>query len=166
MSMRLAKQGRLIDRSKQIEFTFNGKRMQGYAGDSLASALLANDQMMMGRSFKYHRPRGVVASGSEEPNALMQLGTGDRYEPNQRATTTELFSGLSAQANHQPPHQSDDREKTEPGLLADGYWPWPWPRQAGSAPDEADVQAAPDQPGRQPYAQTGQAAFLRTLRKR
>ncbi|MEP2717701.1 sarcosine oxidase subunit alpha family protein [Pseudophaeobacter sp.] len=108
MSTRLAKQGRLIDRSKQIEFTFNGKRMLGYAGDSLASALLANDQMMMGRSFKYHRPRGVVASGSEEPNALMQLGKGDRYEPNQRATTTELFSGLSAQSqNHWPSLEFD-----------------------------------------------------------
>ncbi len=103
MSTRLAKQGRLIDRNKQIEFTFNGKRMTGYAGDTLASALLANDQMMVGRSFKYHRPRGLVAAGSEEPNALMQLGSGDRYEPNQRATTTELFSGLSAKSqNHWP----------------------------------------------------------------
>ena len=103
MSTRIASQGRLIDRSKTIEFTFNGKRMTGHAGDTLASALLANDQMMMGRSFKYHRPRGVVASGSEEPNALMGLGTGDRFEPNQRATTTELFSGLSAQSqNHWP----------------------------------------------------------------
>ncbi len=108
MSTRLAKQGRLIDRSKQIDFTFNGKRMQGYAGDSLASALLANDQMMMGRSFKYHRPRGVVAAGSEEPNALMQLGSGDRYEPNQRATTTELFSGLTAKSqNHWPSLEFD-----------------------------------------------------------
>ncbi|MFW8636835.1 sarcosine oxidase subunit alpha family protein [Cribrihabitans pelagius] len=103
MSTRLAKHGRLIDRSKQIDFSFNGKRMKGFAGDTLASALLANGQVMMGRSFKYHRPRGVVASGPEEPNALMQLGTGDRYEPNQRATTTELFSGLSAQSqNHWP----------------------------------------------------------------
>jgi sarcosine oxidase subunit alpha len=108
MSTRLAKQGRLIDRSKQIEFTFNGKRMTGFAGDSLASALLANDQMMMGRSFKYHRPRGVVASGAEEPNALMQLGTADRYEPNQRATTTELFSGLTAASqNHWPSLEFD-----------------------------------------------------------
>ncbi|MBO9441210.1 sarcosine oxidase subunit alpha family protein [Phaeobacter italicus] len=103
MSTRLAKNGRLIDRSKQIEFTFNGKRMKGYAGDTLASALLANDQMMVGRSFKYHRPRGLVAAGPEEPNALVGLGTGDRFEPNQRATTTELFSGLSAQSqNHWP----------------------------------------------------------------
>ena len=81
MSTRLAKQGRLIDRSKPVEFTFNGTRMSGFEGDTLASALLANDQMMMGRSFKYHRPRGVVASGAEEPNALVGLGNGDRFEP-------------------------------------------------------------------------------------
>ncbi|MGR3759707.1 sarcosine oxidase subunit alpha family protein [Roseobacteraceae bacterium NS-SX3] len=103
MSTRLAKHGRLIDRSKQIDFTFNGKRMKGCVGDTLASALLANDQVMVGRSFKYHRPRGLVASGPEEPNALMGLGSGDRFEPNQRATTTELFPGLSAQSqNHWP----------------------------------------------------------------
>jgi len=108
MSTRLAKQGRLIDRSKPVEFTFNGTRMSGYEGDTLASALLANDQMMMGRSFKYHRPRGVVASGAEEPNALVGLGNGDRFEPNQRATTTELFGGLSAQSqNHWPSLEFD-----------------------------------------------------------
>ncbi|WP_171173405.1 sarcosine oxidase subunit alpha family protein [Ruegeria sp. HKCCD8929] len=103
MSTRLANQGRLIDRSKQVTFTFNGTTMRGYEGDTLASALLANDQMMMGRSFKYHRPRGVVASGAEEPNALVGLGQGSRFEPNQRATTTELFDGLSAiSQNHWP----------------------------------------------------------------
>ncbi|WP_377186772.1 sarcosine oxidase subunit alpha family protein [Ruegeria meonggei] len=103
MSTRLAKQGRLIDRSKQVTFSFNGTSMQGYEGDTLASALLANDQMMMGRSFKYHRPRGVVASGAEEPNALVGLGQGNRFEPNQRATTTELFNGLtSISQNHWP----------------------------------------------------------------
>ncbi len=103
MSTRLAKHGRLIDRSKKVNFTFNGTSMQGYEGDTLASALLANDQMMMGRSFKYHRPRGVVASGAEEPNALVGLGEGNRFEPNQRATTTELFNGLtSASQNHWP----------------------------------------------------------------
>ncbi len=103
MSTRLANQGRLIDRSKQVTFTFNGTSMQGYEGDTLASALLANDQMMMGRSFKYHRPRGVVASGAEEPNALVGLGQGNRFEPNQRATTTELFNGLtSTSQNHWP----------------------------------------------------------------
>lgn len=103
MSTRLAKQGRLIDRSKQVTFTFNGTTMRGFEGDTLASALLANDQIMMGRSFKYHRPRGVVASGAEEPNALVGLGEGKRFEPNQRATTTELFDGLKAASqNHWP----------------------------------------------------------------
>jgi sarcosine oxidase subunit alpha len=103
MSMRLAQGGRRIERSQQIEFSFNGKRMTGFAGDTLAAALLANDQMLMGRSFKYHRPRGVVASGAEEPNALVGLGRGARFEPNQRATTTELFPGLDATSqNHWP----------------------------------------------------------------
>ena len=96
MSTRLSTGGRLIDRGKPLSFTFNGKQMKGFAGDSLAAALLANDQLVMGRSFKYHRPRGVVASGAEEPNALVGLGEGARFEPNQRATTTELFEGLTA----------------------------------------------------------------------
>ncbi len=103
MSTRLAKGGRLIDRSAVRKFSFNGTRMRGYQGDSLAAALLANDQMLMGRSFKYHRPRGVVASGPEEPNALVNLGSGARLEPNQRATVTELFDGLVATSqNHWP----------------------------------------------------------------
>ena len=108
MSTRLASGGRLIDRSKQVQFTFNGKQMRGHAGDTLASALLANDQMMVGRSFKYHRPRGIVASGAEEPNALINMGEGARFEPNQRATTTELFNGLVAQSqNHWPSLEFD-----------------------------------------------------------
>jgi sarcosine oxidase subunit alpha len=103
MSARIASQGRLIDRTQQIGFTFNGRQMRGYLGDTLASALLANDQVMIGRSFKYHRPRGLVASGAEEPNALVGLGTGPRFEPNQRATLTELFAGLQARSqNHWP----------------------------------------------------------------
>ncbi|CUH63709.1 Aminomethyltransferase [Thalassovita gelatinovora] len=103
MSTRLATKGRLLNTGKQIRFSFNGKQMTGFEGDTLASALLANGQMMMGRSFKYHRPRGPVASGAEEPNALVGLGTGARFEPNQRATTTELFDGLSATSqNHWP----------------------------------------------------------------
>jgi sarcosine oxidase, subunit alpha len=103
MSIRIPDHGRLIDRTDERIFTFNGKTLRGYAGDTLASALLANDQMLMGRSFKYHRPRGVIASGAEEPNALMNLGTGNRFEPNQRATTTELFDGLvAASQNHWP----------------------------------------------------------------
>ena len=68
MSTRLSKGGRLIDRGAQAEFTFDGRRMTGFKGDTLAAALLANDQMLVGRSLKYHRPRGILASGVEEPN--------------------------------------------------------------------------------------------------
>lgn len=108
MSTRLAKGGRLIDRTKPLNFTFNGRRMQGYQGDTLASALLGQDQMLLGRSFKYHRPRGLVASGAEEPNALVGLGAGSRFEPNQRVTTTELFDGASAASqNHWPSLEFD-----------------------------------------------------------
>ncbi len=108
MSTRLSIGGRLIDTSKQVEFTFNGKRMTGFAGDTLASALLANDQMLIGRSFKYHRPRGVVASGAEEPNGLVNMGEGAFFEPNQRVTTTEVFNGLTATSqNHWPSLEFD-----------------------------------------------------------
>jgi len=108
MSTRLANSGRLIDRSKPVEFKFNGKRFKGYEGDTLASALFANDQMMVGRSFKYHRPRGVVASGAEEPNALFNMGEGGRFEPNQRATTQEVFDGLTIRSqNHWPSLEFD-----------------------------------------------------------
>ncbi|NBT33237.1 MAG: FAD-dependent oxidoreductase, partial [Rhodobacteraceae bacterium] len=108
MSTRLARGGRLIDTTKPVEFQFNSKRLRGYQGDTLASALLANDQMMVGRSFKYHRPRGVVASGAEEPNGLVNLGQGGKFEPNQRVTTTELFEGLYATSqNHWPTLEFD-----------------------------------------------------------
>lgn len=108
MSTRLSSGGRLTDRSTPVQFTFNGRSFSGYAGDTLASALLAGDQMMMGRSFKYHRPRGVVSSGAEEPNALVNLGQGDTHEPNARATTTEIFQGLKASSqNHWPSLEYD-----------------------------------------------------------
>ena len=108
MSVRLANQGRLIDRMRPLRFSFNGQKMQGYHGDTLAASLLANDQMLMGRSFKYHRPRGVVASGAEEPNALMNLGSEGHFEPNARATTTETFEGLLATSqNHFPSLEFD-----------------------------------------------------------
>ena len=103
MSKRLAEGGLLIDRNKPIKFEFNGKKLSGFDGDTLASALLSNDQVLVGRSFKYHRPRGIVSSGSEEPNALINLGEKEKFEPNQRATTTELFDGLKATSqNHWP----------------------------------------------------------------
>ena len=108
MSTRLNKGGRLIDRTKALGFSFNGKPMRGFAGDTLAAALLANDQMLVGRSFKYHRPRGIVASGAEEPNALVNMGAAGQFEPNQRATTTEVFDGLQAASqNHWPSLEYD-----------------------------------------------------------
>ena len=88
--------GGLIDRLQPIEFRFDGKSFEGYVGDTLASALLANGVRLVGRSFKYHRPRGIFTSGSEEPNALVELREGARREPDTRATVTELFEGLSA----------------------------------------------------------------------
>ncbi|RJE80527.1 sarcosine oxidase subunit alpha family protein [Paracoccus sp. JM45] len=91
---RLPAGGRLIDRALQVPFRFDGRHLRGLTGDTLASALLANGQMLMGRSFKYHRPRGPLASGAEEPNALFGLGQGGRFEPNQRATTTALTNGM------------------------------------------------------------------------
>ena len=96
MSTRLSAGGRLIDRSQSLQFTFDGKRMTGFKGDTLASALLGNNQVLVGRSFKYHRPRGIVAAGPEEPNALVGLGKDARFEPNQRVTTTELYQDLSS----------------------------------------------------------------------
>ncbi len=108
MSTRLAGHGRLINKNKAVDFTFNGKNLRGFAGDTLASALLANDQLLVGRSFKYHRPRGVVAAGAEEPNGLVNLGKGATFEPNQRATMTEVFDGLTATSqNHWPSLEFD-----------------------------------------------------------
>ncbi|MEM8786798.1 MAG: sarcosine oxidase subunit alpha family protein [Pseudomonadota bacterium] len=108
MSRRVAGQGRLLDRDRPLAFSFNGQKLSGFAGDTLASALLANGRTLMGRSFKYHRPRGVVAAGVEEPNALMTLGRGNRMEPNQRATCAELFDGLEARSqNHWPSLERD-----------------------------------------------------------
>jgi len=94
-SQRLAEGGR-IDRDQRLAFTFNGRYYIGHHGDTLASALLANGVILVGRSFKYHRPRGILSAGAEEPNALIQLGSGARTEPNLRATQVELYDGLEA----------------------------------------------------------------------
>ena len=88
--------GGLIDRSRPLRGTFDGGALNGYAGDTLASALLANGTKLVGRSFKYHRPRGIFTAGSEEPNALVELRGGARREPNTKATTVELYDGLEA----------------------------------------------------------------------
>ena len=92
--------GGQIDRSQTLKFKFDGKNFEGHPGDTLASALLANGVRLMGRSFKYHRPRGALTAGSEEPNAIVELREGARQEPNTRATTAELFEGLTAKSQN------------------------------------------------------------------
>ena len=93
--------GGQIERKTPLNFSFNGKGLSGFAGDTLASALLANGTHLVGRSFKYHRPRGILSAGIEEPNALMTIGNGADADPNTRATVTELYDGLIAKSqNH------------------------------------------------------------------
>ena len=98
MSLNRLKTGGRIDRGAPLTFHFNGTRFKGYAGDTLASALIANGVSVVGRSFKLHRPRGIVGSGAEEPNAILQIGTGRATLPNQRATQVELYDGLEARS--------------------------------------------------------------------
>jgi sarcosine oxidase subunit alpha len=96
--------GGRVDRTRPISFRFDGKSHAGCAGDTLASALLANGVHLVGRSFKYHRPRGIVAAGSEEPNALVGVDRGPgRYAPNLRATQVELHDGLVAESQNRYP---------------------------------------------------------------
>ncbi len=131
---RLARGG-LIDRARPFAFTFDGRPYQGFAGDTLASALLASDVRLVGRSFKYHRPRGVVGCGTEEPNALVELRSGARREPNARATTVELFDGLDAKSQNAWPSLAFDAMAVN-GLLspffgaAFYYKTFMWPKAA------------------------------------
>src|ERR1700731_3944160 len=108
MSPRTASGGR-IDRSLRLRFTFDDRSYEGFAGDPLASALLANGQHLVGRSFKYHRPRGILAAGSEEPNALVTISRdAARYTPNLRATQVELYDGLIAASQNRWPSLRHD----------------------------------------------------------
>ena len=125
--------GGLIDRQSVLRFTFNGRPMSGFRGDTLASALLANGQKLAGRSFKYHRPRGIYSAGSEEPNALVQLRSGAHAEPNTRATVAELFDGLEARSqNHRLSLEFDLMAVTDflsPFLSAGFYYKtFMWPK--------------------------------------
>jgi methylglutamate dehydrogenase subunit C len=106
-SSRLASGG-LIDRSKPLNFNFDGRPLHGFTGDTLASALMANGVRLVGRSFKYHRPRGIFSAGSEEPNALVELRAAGRREPNTKATTVELFDRLEAASQNRWPSLSFD----------------------------------------------------------
>lgn len=123
---RLAKGGR-IDRSQPLSFTFNGQTYQGYAGDSLAAALLANGVDIVGRSFKYSRPRGIVAAGAEEPNAVLQIGSTEAAQiPNVRATQQALYSGLVANSTNGWPSVNTDLMgilgKVGGGMMPPGFY--------------------------------------------
>ena len=100
MKFRIPAGGR-VDRNERLPFTFDGRSYQGYRGDTLASALLANGVHLVGRSFKYHRPRGIFSAGAEEPNALVSVARDTaRITPNMRATQVELYRGLSAHSQN------------------------------------------------------------------
>lgn len=105
--MRLNSKG-LINRDKAVSFTFDGASYSGFEGDTVASALLANDVRLMARSFKYHRPRGVLTAGSEEPNALVTIGKGAAQDPNVRATVQEIYAGLDVRSQNNWPSLSID----------------------------------------------------------
>lgn len=109
--------GARIIREQPVEFTFDGRKLAGYRGDTLASALLANGVTLVGRSFKYHRPRGIFSAGPEEPNALVTLGTAGRREPNLPATTLELADGMVAESQNRWPSLAFDMQSVN-GLLA------------------------------------------------
>jgi len=128
---RLSKGG-LIDRASPLAFTFDGRAYSGFAGDTLASALVANDVKLVGRSFKYHRPRGILTAGGEEPNALVTLRAGARTEPNTRATVIPLFDGLTATSQNRWPSLGFDvlavNQLLAPILVAGFYYKtFMWP---------------------------------------
>ncbi len=137
----------LIDRTRPLNFSFNGKIMQGFQGDTLASALLANGQRLVGRSFKYHRPRGIFTAGSEEPNALVQLRRGAAQEPNTRATMAELYDGLHATSqNHRGSLNFDVlalNDLISPFLSAGFYYKtFMWPKAFWEKLYEPTIRAA------------------------
>ncbi|OED38905.1 sarcosine oxidase subunit alpha [Chromatiales bacterium (ex Bugula neritina AB1)] len=108
MSAKRLSTGGRIDRDTRVDFTWDGKARNGFAGDTLASAMLASGEQIMGRSFKYHRPRGVMSAGVEESGAIVTIGEGARRDPNVKATTQELFDGLCASGQNAWPNVRTD----------------------------------------------------------
>ncbi|WP_198321193.1 2Fe-2S iron-sulfur cluster-binding protein, partial [Azohydromonas aeria] len=149
--------GARIDTRRKVTFTFDGKPLTGYAGDTLASALLANGYQRLARSFKYGRPRGILGAGAEEPNALVQMEEGPHTVPNIKATQAELYEGLKAATTSGWPSLDFDLKATlgkasrfMPAGFYSKTFKWPrklWPAYEavirkfagfGSAPTEAD----------------------------
>ncbi|NEK24648.1 sarcosine oxidase subunit alpha family protein [Sulfitobacter sp. JBTF-M27] len=144
--MRLAGKG-LVDRSTPVQFSFDGTTYKGFAGDTVASALLANGVKLMGRSFKYHRPRGVLSAGSEEPNALITTGKGAGQEPNVRATVQEVYDGLVTRSQNAWPSLDFDvmavNDLGAPFLGAGFYYKtFMWPKRFWEAVYEPVIRKA------------------------
>src|SRR3954447_3029086 len=160
---RLAEGGR-IDRAAPVRFRFDGRAYEGCAGDTLASALLANGVHLVGRSFKYHRPRGILSAGAEEPNALVEVERdGARRTPNVRATVQELYDGLAAHSQNRWPSLAFDvgavNGLASPMLAAGFYYKtFMWPKTAWKSVYEPNIRSAaglgvaPDQPDPDHYA--------------
>ncbi|MGB5133166.1 MAG: 2Fe-2S iron-sulfur cluster-binding protein, partial [Steroidobacteraceae bacterium] len=140
--------GGRIDRSRPLQFSFDGKSFQGFQGDTLASALLANGVHLVGRSFKYHRPRGILTAGAEEPNALVTVRRdAARCTPNLRATQVELYDGLCANSQNRWPSLGFDigriNDLLSPMFPAGFYYKtFMWPRSAWAALYEPLIRAA------------------------
>jgi sarcosine oxidase subunit alpha len=144
--MRVAGKG-LLDREQRVRFTFDGVGYDGCVGDTVASALLANGVSLMGRSFKYHRPRGVLSAGGEEPNALITVGVGARAEPNVRATQAEIYEGLVAKSQNAWPSLGFDvmavNDLAAPFLGAGFYYKtFMWPKKFWEAVYEPVIRKA------------------------
>ncbi|MFZ0497534.1 MAG: 2Fe-2S iron-sulfur cluster-binding protein, partial [Steroidobacteraceae bacterium] len=140
--------GGRIDRSRPLQFRFDDRDYSGFAGDTLASALLASGVHLLGRSFKYHRPRGVLGAGSEEPNALVTVRRDSaRLTPNLRATQVELYAGLQAYSQNRWPSLQLDFGAVS-GLLSPFipagfyYKTFMWPRDAWQRLYEPKIRAA------------------------
>jgi sarcosine oxidase, subunit alpha len=161
--LRTAAGGR-VDRARPLAFSFDGRSYRGVAGDTLASALLANGVHLMGRSFKYHRPRGVLSAGSDEPNALVAVARdAARTAPNLRATQVELYDGLSAQSQNRYPSLRLDvgviNNLLSPLLPAGFYyktfkWPASWWKRVYEPVirESAGLGRAPTEPDSDHYA--------------
>ncbi|MEP9399531.1 sarcosine oxidase subunit alpha [Mesorhizobium sp. KR2-14] len=160
---RIAGQGRLTP-ARTLRFTFDGQHLSGVAGDTLASALLANGIHLVGRSFKYHRPRGILSAGAEEPNALVGIERdATRKTPNVRATVQELYDGLNATSQNRWPSLSFDvgavNDLASPMFSAGFYYKtFMWPKAAWKSFYEPKIRAAaglgvaPDQPDSDHYS--------------
>ncbi|WP_440997416.1 sarcosine oxidase subunit alpha family protein [Arhodomonas sp. SL1] len=152
---RLPEGGRL-ERDRPLTFRFNGRDYSAYQGDTLASALLANGVSLVGRSFKYHRPRGIVGAGAEEPNAILQVGRGATTLPDQRATQVELYDGLEAWTVNGSPSLEHDLMGVNnllSRLMPAGFYyktfMWPermWPRYEAKIRKAAGLGLSPTEP--------------------